>query len=51
VDLTHEDLRYDCRFRTGAVALRCLREVIELFGERGASFLPMRDLAPAPAAA
>jgi peptidoglycan-N-acetylglucosamine deacetylase len=51
VDLTHEDLRYDCRFRTGPVALRCLREVIELFGERDATFLPMRDLALAPAAA
>jgi peptidoglycan-N-acetylglucosamine deacetylase len=51
VDLTHEDLRYDCRFRTGAVALRCLREVIALFAERGATFLPMRELAPAAAAA
>ena len=50
VDLTNEDLRYDCRFRTGAVALRCLREVIELFAARGAEFLPMRELAPAPAA-
>ena len=29
VDLTREDLRYDCRFRTGDVALRCLREVID----------------------
>jgi peptidoglycan/xylan/chitin deacetylase (PgdA/CDA1 family) len=51
VDLTQEDLRYDCRFRTGAVALRCLREVIELFADRGAEFLPMRELAPAAAAA
>lgn len=46
VDLTREDLRYDCRFRTGAVALRCLREVIELFAGRGATFRPMRELAP-----
>ena len=44
VDLTDEDIRYDCRFRTGAVALRCLREVIELFQARGARFVPMRDL-------
>jgi peptidoglycan/xylan/chitin deacetylase (PgdA/CDA1 family) len=51
VDLTHEDLRYDCRFRTGAVALRCLREVITLFAERGSTFLPMRELAPARVAA
>jgi peptidoglycan/xylan/chitin deacetylase (PgdA/CDA1 family) len=45
VDLTGYDLRYDCRFRTGGVALRCLREVIELFRSRGARFLPMRELA------
>jgi len=51
VDLTREDLRYDCRFRTGAVALQCLREVIELFARHGARFLPMRALAPQPTAA
>lgn len=51
VDLTREALRYDCRFRTGAVALQCLREVIELFARHGARFLPMRALAPQPAAA
>jgi peptidoglycan/xylan/chitin deacetylase (PgdA/CDA1 family) len=45
VDLTRERLRYDCRFRTGDVALRCLREVIEMFARRGAAFVPMRDLA------
>lgn len=50
VDLTHEDLRYDCRFRTGDVALQCLREVITLFQRRGAQFLPMRALDPAAAA-
>ena len=47
VDLTHEELRYDCRFRTGDVALRCLREVITLFRSRGAQFEPMRALDPA----
>jgi len=51
VDLTHEDLRYDCRFRTGDVALQCLREVITLFQRRGAQFLTMRALDPAAAAA
>ena len=51
VDLTHEDLRYDCRFRTGAVALRCLREVITLFQHRGARFVTMRELEPGAAAA
>lgn len=45
VDLTQERLRYDCRFRTGAIALRCLREVIELFSARGAQFVTMRELA------
>jgi peptidoglycan-N-acetylglucosamine deacetylase len=45
VDLTRERLRYDCRFRTGDVALRCLREVIEAFARRGASFVSMRELA------
>jgi peptidoglycan/xylan/chitin deacetylase (PgdA/CDA1 family) len=49
VDLTHEDLRYDCRFRTGDVALRCLREVITLFQRRGARFDVMRALDPAAA--
>jgi peptidoglycan/xylan/chitin deacetylase (PgdA/CDA1 family) len=51
VDLTHEDLRYDCRFRTGGVALRCLHEVIELFARHGATFLAMRDLAQTAVAA
>lgn len=45
VDLTRERLRYDCRFRTGDVALRCLRDVIAGFARRGASFVPMRELA------
>jgi peptidoglycan/xylan/chitin deacetylase (PgdA/CDA1 family) len=45
VDLTHENLRYDCRFRTGAFALRALREVIALFHDRDAEFLTIRKLA------
>ena len=45
VDLTRERLRYDCRFRTGDTALRCLREVIGMFARRGASFVTMRELA------
>ena len=47
VDLTRERLRYDCRFRTGDVALRYLREVIASFAARGARFVPMRELAAA----
>jgi len=45
VDLTRERLRLDCRFRTGDVALRCLREVIASFRARGARFVTMRELA------
>ena len=44
VDLTRERLRYDCRFRTGEVALRCLQEVIDAFARRGATFGTMREL-------
>ena len=45
VDLTREKLRYDCRFRTGDVALTCLREVIASFAARGAELVTMRELA------
>jgi peptidoglycan/xylan/chitin deacetylase (PgdA/CDA1 family) len=45
VDLTAENLRYDCRFRTGTFALNALREVIDLFRARGADFFSMRELA------
>ena len=45
VDLTAENIRYDCRFRTGDFALRALREVIELFQARGATFHTIRALA------
>ncbi len=51
VDLTKEDLRYDCRFRTGAFALQSLRDVITLFQRRGSRFVTMRELDPAAAAA
>ncbi len=47
VDLRRERLRLDCRFRTGTFALNALNEVIELFAQRGAAFLPMRELMPA----
>ena len=45
VDLTAYDLRWDCRLRTGAVALACLHDVITFFQRRGAEFVPMRALA------
>jgi peptidoglycan/xylan/chitin deacetylase (PgdA/CDA1 family) len=45
VDLRHEQLRLDCRFRTGDEALRCVNEVVTLFQSAGARFVPMRDVA------
>jgi peptidoglycan/xylan/chitin deacetylase (PgdA/CDA1 family) len=44
VDLTHEPLRLDCRFKTGAPALRCLRETIQFFKNKKGKFYRMRDL-------
>jgi peptidoglycan/xylan/chitin deacetylase (PgdA/CDA1 family) len=44
VDLRRERLRVDCRFRTGDVALACVRDVIRSFAARGARFRTMRDL-------
>jgi peptidoglycan/xylan/chitin deacetylase (PgdA/CDA1 family) len=38
VDLTRENLRFDCRFRTGSPALRALRSVVRLFKSRGDRF-------------
>jgi peptidoglycan/xylan/chitin deacetylase (PgdA/CDA1 family) len=51
VDFRHTDLRYDCRFRTGDLALSDLDGVISLFKRRGARFRRMRDLAPQAVAA
>lgn len=50
VDLTGERLRLDCRFRTGEPALRALREVIELFRGRGATFVRLDQVGGATAA-
>ena len=44
VDLTHEKLRYDCRFRTGDVAVACVRDVLRGMLGRGARFSTMREL-------
>jgi peptidoglycan/xylan/chitin deacetylase (PgdA/CDA1 family) len=45
VDLRHERLRIDCRFRTGAMALECIRDVLRSFRRRGARFVRMAELA------
>ena len=45
VDLRSEKLRLDCRFKTGAIALGCVAEVLHGYRERGARFVRMRELA------
>jgi peptidoglycan/xylan/chitin deacetylase (PgdA/CDA1 family) len=45
VDLRREKLRYDCRFRTGDVALACVGDVLRSMKSRGARFVTMRELA------
>jgi len=45
VDLRREKLRWDCRFKTGDVALRCVRAVLESYAARGSRFVRMRELA------
>jgi peptidoglycan/xylan/chitin deacetylase (PgdA/CDA1 family) len=44
VDLRQEDLRFDCRFRTGEAALHCVGDVLRGLKRRGALFTPMREL-------
>jgi len=44
VDLTHENLRWDCRFKTGDPALDCVREVIRFYRDRDARFVRMGEL-------
>jgi peptidoglycan-N-acetylglucosamine deacetylase len=44
VDLRRERLRIDCRFRTGDVALGCVRDVLRSFAARGARFRMIREL-------
>jgi len=41
VDWRRTQLRLDCRFNTGEIALACLRRVIEAFQARQAVFLPI----------
>jgi peptidoglycan/xylan/chitin deacetylase (PgdA/CDA1 family) len=45
VDLRREKLRLDCRFKTGDIALACVRDVLEAYVNRGARFVSMRELA------
>jgi peptidoglycan/xylan/chitin deacetylase (PgdA/CDA1 family) len=44
VDLRNEKIRYDCRFRTGDVALACVSDVLAGLKARGAQFKTMREL-------
>ena len=43
VDLRDYDLRLDCRFATGATALRRVRAVLDFLSARGARFVTMRE--------
>jgi peptidoglycan/xylan/chitin deacetylase (PgdA/CDA1 family) len=45
VDLRHTRLRLDCRFNTGEIARRRVREVLQSFAARGARFARMGELA------
>lgn len=45
VDLRREPLRWDCRFRTGAAALQCVRETLRYCSARGATFRTMAEVA------
>ena len=45
VDLRRERLRVDCRFRTGDIALECVRTVLRDYRAQGAQFTRMAELA------
>ncbi|MDF1503614.1 polysaccharide deacetylase family protein [Roseisolibacter sp. H3M3-2] len=45
VDWRGTDLRLDCRFRTGAPALACMRSALDFLRGRGARFVTMREAA------
>lgn len=45
VDLTRQRLRYDCRFRTGTMALQCVGDVLAWLQRRDAVFQTIRQLA------
>ena len=47
VDLRRERLRLDCRFKTGDVAMACVRDVLQSFAKRGARFTTVRELGAA----
>jgi peptidoglycan-N-acetylglucosamine deacetylase len=44
VDLRRENLRLDCRFKTGDVGLACVADVLSSYAQRGARFVRMREL-------
>jgi peptidoglycan/xylan/chitin deacetylase (PgdA/CDA1 family) len=46
VDWRKTSLRWDCRFKTGQIALDCLRSVLRHFKQKKARFCRMADLYP-----
>jgi peptidoglycan-N-acetylglucosamine deacetylase len=49
VDFRMADMRLDCRFKTGRIALDCLREVIRFYKARNFRFRKMQDMLTAAA--
>ncbi|MDB4877423.1 MAG: polysaccharide deacetylase [Gemmatimonadetes bacterium] len=44
VDLRKEKLRWDCRFKTGDVALTCVKSMLDGYADQGATFVRMREM-------
>ncbi len=51
VDLTRENLRYDCRFKTGETAVECVRSVLRQLKRKKFTFVRMNELHPQPSLA
>ena len=45
VDFRHSELRLDCRFKTGPVAIDCWRDALQRAGESGFRFLRLDEIA------
>lgn len=44
IDLRSEDLRFDCRFRTGDESLKALEETIDFYKSQNANFIKMQEM-------
>lgn len=48
IDLQNEDLRFDCRWRTGTFSLNAITETITFFQKQGALFQPLNAILATP---